>query len=74
LMGAALGIVFRGSQILAAFAVAMIPFLSIGLVLVLGQKLAEDAHTMVLGLPVMYGGLALVLLADCLIIRLGVRR
>lgn len=74
LMGAALGILFRGAQVLAAFAVAMIPFFTIGLVLVLGQKLAEDARMTALGLPVMYGGLALVLLADLLIIRLGVRR
>lgn len=74
LMGAALGIIFRGSRALAAFAVALIPFFTIFILMLLGRKLGEDVRTASLGPIVTWGGLVLVLLADGLIARLGVRR
>jgi lipopolysaccharide export LptBFGC system permease protein LptF len=74
LMGAALGAIFRGSRALAAFALALIPFFSVLILLVLGRQLAEDQHAAPIGPLVTWGGLLLVLLADGLILRLGVRR
>lgn len=74
LMGAALGVVFRGSRALAAFALAMIPFFIVLVLMVLGQKLCEDAVTTQVGPLVTWGGLALVLVADGIILRAGVPR
>jgi lipopolysaccharide export LptBFGC system permease protein LptF len=74
LMGAALGIIFRGSRALAAFALALVPFFSVLVLIVIGQKLTEDAHTTQIGPLVAWGGLALVLVADGIILRLGVKR
>jgi lipopolysaccharide export LptBFGC system permease protein LptF len=74
LMGAALGIIFRGSRALAAFALALVPFFSVLVLIVVGQKLTEDAQTTQIGPLVAWGSLVLVLLADGVILRLGVRR
>jgi lipopolysaccharide export LptBFGC system permease protein LptF len=74
LMGAALGVVFRGSRALAAFALALVPFLSVIVLLVLGRQLTEGAATALVGPFVTWGGLVLVLLADGIILRAGVRR
>lgn len=74
LMGAALGVIFRGARALAAFALALIPFFSVLILLVLGRQLTEDAHTAPIGPLVAWGGLVLVLVADAVILRLGVRR
>lgn len=74
LMGAALGALFRGARALAAFALAMIPFFSVGFLMVLGRQLTEEPGTSVLGPFVTWGGLALVLVADLIILRVGVQR
>lgn len=73
-MGAVLGVLFRGSRGLAAFALAMIPLFSVMILMVLGRQLAEDALTTAWGPGVTWGGLGLVLLADGVLLRLGVRR
>jgi lipopolysaccharide export LptBFGC system permease protein LptF len=74
LMGAALGVIFRGSRALAAFALALIPFFSVMILMVLGRQLAEDAHLAALGPAVTWGGLLLALAADGVMLRVGVRR
>jgi lipopolysaccharide export LptBFGC system permease protein LptF len=74
LMGAVLGVIFRGSRALAAFALALVPFFSVLILMVIGQKLTEDAQTTRIGPLVAWGGLVLVLLADGVMLRLGVRR
>lgn len=74
LMGAALGIIFRGSRALAAFGLALIPFFVVLILLVLGRQLTEDPHISPIGPFVTWGGLVLLLLADGVILRLGVRR
>jgi len=74
IMGAALGVIFRGARALAAFALAMIPLFGVMILLVLGRQLSEDARTTQIGPLVTWGGLGLVLLADALLLRVGVRR
>ncbi len=74
LMGAALGVIFRGSRALAAFALALVPFFSVFILMVLGRQLTEDVQTTQVGPLVAWGGLVLVLLTDAVILRLGVRR
>ena len=74
LMGAALGVIFRGARALAAFGLAMIPFFSVIILMVLGRQLTQDAQTTAIGPLVTWGGLGLVLLADAVMLRVGVRR
>ena len=74
LMGAALGVIFRGSRALAAFGLATIPMFSVMILMMLGRKLTEDALTAPIGPLVIWGGLLAVLVADVVIMRVGVRR
>jgi hypothetical protein len=74
LMGAALGIMFRGARALAAFGLAILPFFCVAILIVLGKTLTEDDKTTAIGPFVTWGGLVLVLMADAVILRLGVRR
>ncbi len=73
-MSAALGIIFRGARALAAVALSLIPFFSVGILMMLGSNLTKEAATFQIGPLVTWGGLVLVLIADLLILRLGVRR
>lgn len=74
LMGAALGVIFRGSRALAAFGLACIPFLIAAILIMMGRQLIESQNTQQLGPFIIWGGLVLVGLADAVILRVGVRR
>ncbi len=74
LMGATLGVMFRGSRALAAFALALVPFSSVLILIVIGQKLTVDERLAAYGPLITWGGLLLALLADGVLIRAGVRR
>lgn len=74
LMGAALGVCFRGARALSAFALAMIPLFSVLMMMVVGRQLSEESATALVGPFVIWASLALALVADGFIIRLGVRR
>jgi lipopolysaccharide export LptBFGC system permease protein LptF len=74
LMGAALGVLFRGSRALSAFALAMVPFFCVLVLMFLGRQLSEDVDAHASGPFVTWGGLVLVLLADWLILQFGIRR
>jgi lipopolysaccharide export LptBFGC system permease protein LptF len=74
LMGAALGVAFRGSRALAAFGLACIPFGAVVIIMVMGRQLTESEATQTIGPFVIWAGLAFVALADIVILRLGVRR
>jgi lipopolysaccharide export LptBFGC system permease protein LptF len=74
LMGAALGVVFRGARVLSAIALSMIPFFCVGVLIMLGNQLTKEAPTHQIGPLVIWGGLAALLLVDAAILRLGVRR
>ena len=52
----------------------MIPLFGVMILLVLGRQLGEDVRTTEIGPLVTWGGLSAVLLADLLILRIGVRR
>ncbi len=73
-MGAALGVVFRGSRALAAFGLACIPFGTVTILMLMGRQLTEHEATETIGPLIIWGGLLLVALADVLILRVGVRR
>lgn len=74
LMGAALGVLFRGGQALAAFGIACIPLGAVTILIMMGRQLAENAGGETVGALVIWGGLALVALADGLILLIGVKR
>ena len=74
IMGAVLGVVFRGSRALAAFGLGCVPFGTVTILMLMGRQLAENPGTEVIGAWVIWGGLVLVALADLIVLRFGVRR
>lgn len=74
LMGAALGVMFRGSRALAAFGLACIPFAIVAVLISMGKQMIESEATRHVGPVLIWGGLALVAVADAVIVRCGVRR
>ncbi|RMF83519.1 MAG: hypothetical protein D6744_04510 [Planctomycetota bacterium] len=74
LMGAALGVIFRGSRMLAGFGLACIPFGLTALLILMGRQLIEGNEASVVGPLIVWGGLGLVLAADLVLLRLGVQR
>lgn len=74
LMGAILGVAFRGSQVLAAFGLSCIPFGVILIVMIMGYQLGGQENTAAASRGIIWGGLAAVALADWILLRAGVRR
>ncbi|MEP0848642.1 MAG: LptF/LptG family permease [Phycisphaerae bacterium] len=74
LMGAMLGVIFRGARVLGAFALACIPFGTVTILMLMGRSVTESRAGETLGPLLIWGGLAAVGVADWLILRLGVRR
>ncbi|MBN2445221.1 MAG: LptF/LptG family permease [Phycisphaerae bacterium] len=74
LMGAVLGVMFRGNRALAAFGLAAIPFGIAMLLMIMGRQTAEKAGTEILGASIIWGGLIGLAIADCVMIRVGVKR
>lgn len=74
IMGAMLGVIFRGSRALAAFGLACIPFGVATIVVFMGRQLAESPATSDIGPAVIWGGLGAVGLIDALILQRGIRR
>lgn len=73
-MGAALGVIFRGSRALAAFALACIPFGTVVIMLFMGNRLGSREGNEMIGLAITWGGLLSVALMNFVILRVGVRR
>lgn len=64
ILGAALGIVLRGSHILAAFGISFIPSLIVIIAIVTGRQLACNATTHAVGLLLIWGGIVAVAALD----------
>jgi len=74
LMGAALGVIFRGGRALSAFGLACVPLFTVVLLTTTGKQLTESASGQLIGPLVIWGGLALVAVADGVLLLRGVRR
>jgi len=74
IMGAALGVIFRGAHALAAFALACMPFGAVTILINLARGITERAGGEVIGPSVSWGSLGAILLVNLLILRFGVRR
>lgn len=60
ILGAALGIIFRGSHIMTAFGISFVPMLFVIIAIVMGRQMSHNAGTHVLGLLVMWSGIVIV--------------
>ncbi|MCH7870850.1 MAG: LptF/LptG family permease [Planctomycetes bacterium] len=74
LMGAVLGVIFRGARVLAAVGLSVVPLASVALMMLMGRQLAQHAGTESVGVAIIWGGLLLVAVADACILRVAVRR
>jgi lipopolysaccharide export LptBFGC system permease protein LptF len=73
-LGAALGIIFRGADYLTAFFVAFLPGIFITVAIVMGRQMTENVNTSLIGICVMWGVIVLVGLADGYILTRVLRR
>lgn len=60
ILGAVLGIVYRGSQAVVAFGISFIPAIIAIITIVMGKQMAQNASTHMLGFVVMWTGIAVV--------------
>lgn len=60
ILGAALGIVFRGGHVFTAFGISFVPSLFVIVTIIMGRQLAQNEGTTLLGLAVIWGGIVLV--------------
>ena len=59
-LGAALGIVFRGSHAVVAFGISFVPSLVVMVLIVAGKQMAQNAATHGAGLLLLWSGILLV--------------
>ena len=64
LLGATLGIVFRGSHVMVAFGISFVPSLVIIIGIVMGKQMSYNAPTHALGIGMMWTGIVLVAALD----------
>lgn len=63
-LGAALGIIFRGGHVVVAFMISFVPALVVIVGIVTGKQLAHNATTHSLGIAVIWSGIVLVAMID----------
>lgn len=68
-LGAALGIIYRGGQLLVAFGISFVPTLFVILMTILGKTIAKGESTLLLGLAIMWLGLVVVAALDYVVFR-----
>ncbi len=60
ILGAALGVLFKGSQIMVAFGISFVPSIFLTVMNIMGRQLAEKAGTASLGIGVIWAAIVLV--------------
>jgi hypothetical protein len=73
-LGAGLGVIVRGGQILTAFGVSFLPALFVIVGIIMGYQLAQNADTAAVGVGIIWGGLGVVGSLNPLIIGRYMRR
>jgi len=73
-MGASLGIVLRGGEMLTAFVVSFLPGLFVTVMIIMGRQMAEKGGTPMVGLGIIWGCLVLVAIADAVVLTRFLRR
>ncbi len=74
ILGAALGVVFRGSHVLIAFGISFVPAMFVIVLNIMGRQLAEKEGTVLLGICTIWGSILVVALLDLWTLARGVRR
>ncbi len=73
-LGAVLGIVFRGGQALVSFGLSCIPFALVIVTIIMGRQMAQNEGTETLGLIILWSGIGLVFVVDGLMLFKWLRR
>ena len=68
-LGAALGIIFKGGQILVAFGISFVPTLFVILMTIVGKNIAKGEDHLMAGLAVMWLGLVAVIILDSIVFK-----
>ncbi len=74
ILGAALGIVFKGSQVLVAFGISFVPSLFVIIMIMMGKQLIEKSVTPTNGLILIWSGIVAVTIVDVYVMMRVVRR
>lgn len=74
ILGAALGIIFRGAHVMTAFGISFVPMLVVIVTIVTGKQMAHNAGTDTLGILVIWSGIAAVAALDGWILTRALRR
>ncbi len=74
ILGAALGIVFKGAQILIAFGISFVPSLFVIIMIMMGKQMIEKTETPMNGLILIWSGIVLVAIVDVYVMMRVVRR
>ena len=74
ILGAALGIVFKGSQVLVAFGISFVPSLFVIVMIMMGKQLIEKSPSPTNGLILIWSGIVIVTLVDVYVMMRVVRR
>ncbi len=74
ILGAALGVVFRGSHVLVAFGISFVPAIFVIVMNIMGRQLAEKDGTVLMGLCTIWGSILIVAAVDFWTLARGVRR
>jgi len=64
ILGAVLGIVFRGNHAIVSFGISFVPSLFVLVTVVTGKQMAQNQGTQIIGLATMWAGIAIVALLD----------
>lgn len=74
ILAAALAIIFRGGQLLTAFVISFVPGLLVSVLNITGRQLCMQSKYHLLGLAVMWSGIALLAVADCIVLSRFLKR
>jgi len=66
-LAGALGIIFRGGQLLTAFVIAFVPGLLVVVMNIMGRQLTENTGTHLIGIIVIWAGIAILAAADVVV-------
>ncbi|UCD27294.1 MAG: LptF/LptG family permease [Planctomycetota bacterium] len=73
-LAAALGIIFRGGQLLTAFVISFIPGILVVVMNIMGRQLTENTGTHAIGIMVIWAGILLLALADVVVLARYLKR
>ena len=73
-LGAALGMIYRGGHLLVAFGISFVPTLFVVVLTILGKNIAKGESTLLVGLAIMWLGLIIVTSVDYIVLKRYVPR